>query len=318
MNHEYQKVVVLYANGFGDAIMSLPTLRALASIFGERMTLVCRENDGDILFGSLGVPLVFTKFVFGHGRHTFDPEPVLEAIPQCDLLICLSPWNPGDDIQTLFDHWEAHTIGFFDGFGSRVSFTSKKHAALRTFNFASHLDSSLRFEDFNQPPLLKRSVRQTADRVIKILPNNAKILCVHPETAAEKMWSKDKFQEVIDRFLEKHEDYVVATVPSKSMGFDSGPYKDRIFSCTLPLAIVYALISKCHLFLGIDSCMMHAADFFRVPTVGLFGPTDPNEFGCLITNYRHVTGKTMDQIEVDQVLGALESLCEAEVPLVST
>jgi heptosyltransferase-1 len=40
-----------------------------------------------------------------------------------------------------------------------------------------------------------------------------------------------------------------------------------------------ALIKRSHLYVGVDSGSMHAAAAFRVPTIALFGPSDPNWIG---------------------------------------
>jgi len=55
--------------------------------------------------------------------------------------------------------------------------------------------------------------------------------------------------------------------------------------------------------------MLHAADLYRVPGVGLFGPTDPREFGFRFNTSVHLTGGPfMEDIPVESVADALDSL----------
>ncbi len=60
--------------------------------------------------------------------------------------------------------------------------------------------------------------------------------------------------------------------------------------------------------MGIDSCMLHAADLARVPGVGLYSPTQPAIWGFRFAPHRHVYGGTMADISVDDVFSAMESL----------
>jgi ADP-heptose:LPS heptosyltransferase len=67
------------------------------------------------------------------------------------------------------------------------------------------------------------------------------------------------------------------------------------------------------LFLGVDSLFLHAADLFRVPSVGLFGPTACEEWGFRVTpTWRHISGHgSMDTIQREAVLDALLSIAGA-------
>jgi ADP-heptose:LPS heptosyltransferase len=69
------------------------------------------------------------------------------------------------------------------------------------------------------------------------------------------------------------------------------------------------LVGEADLFVGVDSCMLHVADLFRVPGVGLFGPTRPRQWGFRFGLHRHVvTEGDMSEIREDEVLGALEAV----------
>jgi hypothetical protein len=53
--------------------------------------------------------------------------------------------------------------------------------------------------------------------------------------------------------------------------------------------------------------MLHAADLFRVPGIGLFGPSDPQEFGFRFTRGLHLRGRgTMERIAVSDVILAFD------------
>jgi ADP-heptose:LPS heptosyltransferase len=60
--------------------------------------------------------------------------------------------------------------------------------------------------------------------------------------------------------------------------------------------------------------MLHLADLYQVPGVGLFGPTDPSEFGFRFARHLHVRAATMNEISVADVGHALEALWNSVFP----
>jgi hypothetical protein len=89
--------------------------------------------------------------------------------------------------------------------------------------------------------------------------------------------------------------------------FDISGLEDRIVSIEkASFGFFLALIADADVFVGVDSVGFHAADFWRVPAVGLFGPTRPEEWGGRFSPlFSHVYGAgRMDDISVDAVLDA--------------
>jgi ADP-heptose:LPS heptosyltransferase len=60
--------------------------------------------------------------------------------------------------------------------------------------------------------------------------------------------------------------------------FPVGEEEGNIAGRTSPAELA-AVLSRCHLLIGIDSGPMHVAAAMGVPVVGLFGPTDPGRTG---------------------------------------
>lgn len=96
---------------------------------------------------------------------------------------------------------------------------------------------------------------------------------------------------------------------------------------TTPLTAA-ACLARCQLFIGNDSGLMHIAATMEIPTIGLFGPSYPEQYGPFgartavvqtplppqalvdsIPNYnRHTTGSLMGSIHPDQVIKAANKL----------
>src|SRR5262249_37867678 len=76
----------------------------------------------------------------------------------------------------------------------------------------------------------------------------------------------------------------------------------------LPLGHALALTATADLFVGVDSCFLHAADLARVPSVGLFFATEPHEFGTQWSHHRHLEVANPATLNAKVVTSALEAL----------
>jgi hypothetical protein len=120
---------------------------------------------------------------------------------------------------------------------------------------------------------------------------------------------------VVERFLGERPEYKVLV--SSLAPFDLGSHDGRVIPVDTHLELTLAMMRHVDLFLGVDSCFLHAADLFRVPGVALFGPTAPSEWGFRLSpSFRHVSAESMDQIRPERVLEALLEVAESAVPRV--
>lgn len=312
---EAQSPVAFHYNGYGDRLLSLPALRALCSLFPGRMKLICAERDRRTFFADL--PLADVVEIrcrkTPHGW-SFDAESVAESVGACDLFISLNPWHSESVGALLSLFGSAESVGFGPAFGRRVAWDARRHAADRAFEVARQFRPSLKIEDFSRPARLPDSEVEVARFIRNKIPGVMRVLALHTYTVAEKMWPADRFVTTLDEFLERHPDYVAFVLDSVRSRLDSGRHGDRVFPipCSeIPLARSFAILNEADLFLGIDSCMLHLADLSRIPGVGLFGPTNPEEYGFRFGPHRHVrSGHSMKDLQPGDVIRALEELVE--------
>ncbi|WP_189636728.1 glycosyltransferase family 9 protein [Rhizobium phaseoli] len=203
----------------------------------------------------------------------------------------------------------AVSVGFFAAFSVHVELDFEKHSAELAYDIPRALGSLDPITHHSGPPALPDWATSIVSSLFMRLPPHVRILAIHPETLEEKMWDLDKFVRVIDEFLDHHSEFFAFVLGVSDLSLDRGRHAARVIPCNgLPFYASAALVAKSDLFLGVDSCMLHVADIFRVPSVGLFGPTNPSEFGFRLTNvHRHVVGNgAMNSIEMSDVLAALE------------
>ena len=298
--------VVFFANGVGDTIMSLPALRALTRIFPDTLTLVCPEYNFRVGLAELPMRRIVMPREFSVPR-------VLDAIGCCDLFISLLPGLTFAH-KVLLEKLKAKTsVGFFPGFTIKLPLETDLHVADLAFKIPQFFDKSLMIGDFSAPPQVSTTSRSKATALRAFLPSGSQLLTVHADTCPNKMWPAERFIAVLDLFLDHHPDFFVFVIGWKTECFEGGSNADRIIPCCdLPLGMTFGLLAEADLFLGVDSSMLHVADFFGIPGVGLFGPTDSRRFGFRFSPHRHVSaGNSMNAIEVAAVLEALESVWSA-------
>jgi ADP-heptose:LPS heptosyltransferase len=318
---------VCFVLKIGDAVLTLPTLRALGEMFSAPLTLICPKVAFDLCFREVsprfidttGLPLVGTPPMLGRpGRPPLDYEVLASEIGPVDVFIDTLQWNSLADIimRPLLQRLAPTTsIGFPLDIYDIVVPKEDCHSADLTFKLARLFDPSLRIESYAHPLPLRPHVHQEARSIRAALPAGAKVVVVHADTdSAEKRWPVTRFIDLLDQFLSRHRDFVAWVVGMGHEELNVGSERARVIPyLRLPLDLAMGLVANADLFVGVDSSMLHAADLARVPGVGLFGPTRPAQWGFRFAPHRHVDRSTMADITVEDVLSAMEDLVEEHV-----
>jgi len=84
----------------------------------------------------------------------------------------------------------------------------------------------------------------------------------------------------------------------------------RIFDFTrIPFEISIGLLSHCHAFVGIDSCLLHVADLLNLIGIGLFFYTEPTIYGFkYVVRYKNIISTKDSYIDPTQVIEELKKL----------
>ncbi|HVG38599.1 MAG TPA: glycosyltransferase family 9 protein [Pyrinomonadaceae bacterium] len=309
---EAEYPAVFFINGYGDHLLALPALRALAALFPGRLALICARGARSEFFRDLDLRAVIEiEIRWTKSGRVFDAGATARRVKSCDLLLSLNPWHTRPVDRLLRSLSPAHSIGFFPSFEITLPLNFAKHSADLSFDVPRYLCRSARIDDFAGPPAFAGRFQTRARNLRALVPDSQKVLAVHADTKREKMWPVRRLVKVLNLFLDRHPQYVVMDIGLKDLRLDRGVHRGRIIPCChLPLPLSMSLVAEANLFLGVDSCMLHAADLFRIPGVGLFGPTNVEEWGFRFGGpHRHVSGNgSMNSITETQVLEALESL----------
>lgn len=313
--------IVIFGNAIGDHLLVLPAIRALGEIFAGRLSLICHPLAKQSFFNDIafrGVYEVNMSLIpsVGEDRYvqyfrTFDSAHLIEAIQNCDLLISLNTCWHSKAIKVLLEGLApANSIGFYSAFQVTLTLDSDKHAVDTAFEVPKYLDHGLTPEQFSTPPSLPLSAIQKARAFKHSLSSGVKVLAVHADTKKDKTWPRAKWVKLLDLFLDRHQEYIAVIVGQHDYQLATGKHHKRVLPCYgLPLSLSMALVSEADMFVGVDSCMLHVADFFRAPGVGLFSPTHFTRWGFRFGPHRHIYSKeSMSAIDDVEVMDAIESL----------
>jgi len=313
---------VCFVANIGDAVLTMPTLRALGEMFTAPITFICPKVVFDLCFREVsdlhvdttGLPLTGPHPLPGSSLRAVDHDTLAAEIGAVDVFIDTLTWNSLSStvIRPLVQRLAPTTsIGFPTDLGYDFVVTKEEcHWADLMFKLARLFDPSLRIETYAQPVPIPPPVQQQARSIRAAVPAGAKVLVMHADTNwAEKRWPATRFIDLLDRFLSRHRDFVAWIVGMGHEELNVGRERDRVFPYLgLPLDLAMGLVANADLFVGIDSAMLHAADLARVPGVGLFGPTRAATWGFRFGPHRHVDMGTMADIAVDEVLSEMEDL----------
>jgi len=152
-------------------------------------------------------------------------------------------------------------------------------ASLLTGTVRSELPDELRFE---VPPQAMAAAETFLAQ--QHVDSEANLVGIHPgcnslKNQHRRCWPPEHFARLIENLRRKDPSFRFVLFE----GPQDGVFADKIRALVpgtisaklLPMSLVGALIRKCRIFLSNDSGLMHVAAACKVPTVVLFGPTNP-------------------------------------------
>jgi ADP-heptose:LPS heptosyltransferase len=141
-----------------------------------------------------------------------------------------------------------------------------------------------------------------------------RLVAVHPGSGAlEKCWPIFRFAEVIKRLWKQNHPVLLLSGPAdtervndllKHLSFSPTSEMFKMLTCA-PLLQVAQHLQQCKCYLGNDSGITHLAAMLGVPTVAIFGPTDPKIWRPVGPFVKVIQGCSLEDITVDEVIGAI-------------
>jgi ADP-heptose:LPS heptosyltransferase len=277
------RILVIHPGSLGDVVLSLPALRALKQAY---------PMAGLDLIGNPSI-LELLK-----GRYYADR---VISIDRADVTSCLTGLGnfSGPLVDTLREYslivnWLGDKEGDFSRYVRRIGVQeivasrpiSQKTTHQHRINIFLESLSALQIPTPFSLPLVfpspkdKKQGQEALRRAIK----THSVLAIHPGSGGRyKCWDITRFIEVSRQAQERldlqpffilgpAEEELVPKLKN-SLGHDVAILD------SVPLPVLAGAMAECCIFLGNDSGVTHLAAALGIPTVAIFGPTDPHLWG---------------------------------------
>jgi len=290
------KLGVILPNWIGDAAMATPSLRALAEHFGTSATIVgiMRPYVAKVLEGTpwLQEQIFYDPTSNDRNQNSWS---LIRRLRQMKL----------DTMVLLPNSLRTGAIAWLSGAGERIGYARNGRGALlttalkplrtgRAYTPVSAVDYYLKLTRGLGCRPVARTLElsttdeneQAADRVWKKLdlPNSAKVVAICPAGAfgAAKHWPAEHFAELGRRIAEAEDCHVVVmcgpaerNMANQITSLAADPRVVSLARQSLSIGLTKAFVRRARLVITTDSGPRHLAAGFQIPTVALFGSTDP-------------------------------------------
>ena len=289
------QILVIHQGAIGDFVLSLPALQTIKNAFPG-----CSLE----MLGYPGIlSLVGSNFA--------------DTIRSVD-------WAPASTLYGDYENVSAHIRQYLSGFERLFFFSASTRSACisnvqRCHPYAIHIRSfpdteqhvvdyqlaqlaALGFATAEPVPQLCAGCddQRRADDFLRCTdfdPTVAPLIAVHPGSGGrQKCWPAASFLAVMQGLhAQRHASFLIIAGPADE--HTAGELQAVVHNLphhvlrTLDLPLVAALISRSALFIGNDSGITHMAAALGIPTVAVFGPTDPAVWGprgqsvCIVREY---------------------------------
>jgi heptosyltransferase-2 len=289
------KILVRATNWVGDAIMSIPALRAIRSRWpNAEIVILARPWVAELYRGQDYADRILIDDNKGEHKGFWGRERLARALRR-------EKFDAAVLFQNAFDAawiaWRARIperIGYArDGrswlLTRAISVPSKGEAPdhevydhLELLHRAGWLERLPRIDDVSIA-VPDEDRRKAQERLLAAGVRSNTVRIAFASGAAygsAKCWEPERYAELADRLIAAFDaDVILFGTPQESemAARITGAMRNRI--CNLvgatQIGELPALLSTCRLFIGNDSGAMHVAGAVGIPVIGIFGPTDP-------------------------------------------
>jgi heptosyltransferase III len=335
-----KNILVIRPGAIGDALLTFPLLKVLREQYDStRITLV---SNAQVLPLALAYGVAEQVFDFqdiqwselfsSNGIRT---SSMRNLLAQIDLAICwlrdpdgiiehnlktsgvehliIAPGRPSAGEHLHIVDYLARTIGLLD-----KSPSTSTGARVDGVGFVETLWSPVSegYSRFINKPVTSDDPQWATIKAHDI--TTKRFVAIHPGSGAiEKCWPISRFAEVIKRLWEQNHPVLLLSGPAEAERIDhllqyiSLPPTSEMFKILTyaPLLEVAQHLQQCRCYLGNDSGITHLAAMLGVPTVAIFGLSDPKIWRPLGPFVKVVQEYNLEDVTVDVVMEAIMMPC---------
>ena len=289
------RVAVLRLRSLGDCVLTTPALRLLKATRPDlRLAIVVESRFAEVFHGNPDIDALLPPA----------PTAIIQWRPQLVLnfhggtrsmiLTAVS----GARFRAGFAHHRGAAL-----YNIRIPTAQQIFGFDRKVHTAEHLASAIFYLGAERQPIPRARLFTAASSGC-----SRPTLAIHPFAATpEKTWPAEKFLKIAARFKDLQPVFLAGP------GEDAAPFRAYKTLAGAPLSETKALLANATLFIGNDSGPAHMAAAFGVPSVVLFGLSDPIVWApWRVPSEVITTDGPIDSISVDRVAEAAEALRVAQ------
>lgn len=312
MGSVLRSVFVIHPGGLGDVLLAAPTLQAIRSRYPKHELVLLAGTEVGCLLQACGIVDRILSIEAGHLAALFaGPEqlstPAEEVITRCDLAIGWLCDSDGSLQATLQGKGILRIIVQQPG---RVTACHQSERFLGSVQdlLVDHDDKQLRLilpEPFLHDGLaeLKKAGLEKGTRYVVCHPGSGSLhKCVRPEILLD----------ILAGCGERALVPVIVAGPADEKAVQAlGEEGVKGISIVRPQSLntLAGILARASAYIGHDSGVTHLAALVGVPTVAMFGPTDPRRWAPRGPHVSVVTGATCSCTGWDMVRTCIEKPC---------
>jgi heptosyltransferase-2 len=289
------KILVRATNWVGDAVMSIPALRAIRSRWpGAEIVILARPWVADLYRGQGYADRIVVYENKGKHKGFWGRERLARALRRDKF-----------DVAVLFQNaFDAAWIAWRARIPERIGYARDGRSWLLTRAIPLPAKGETPdHEVYDYLELLRRAgwlerLPRVDEITIAVDEGDRQKALQHLSAAgvrqnalriafasgaaygSAKCWEPERYAELADRLVTALDaDVILFGAPQESgmAARIAGAMRHRAFNLVgaTPIGELPALLSTCRLFIGNDSGAMHVAGAVGLPVIGIFGPTDP-------------------------------------------
>ncbi|MFQ5620556.1 MAG: glycosyltransferase family 9 protein [Candidatus Nanoarchaeia archaeon] len=274
------RILVVRLWGMGDAIVSLPVLKALQDKYpNAKIDVLCRRRNKSVF---LNQDFVRKILEFEYAQYV----PLLLMFGRYDLVVDLEQYL---NVSALLSWWLGRKrMGFSHGVRSlcyheTYDYSRSQHM-LKNYLGIVGLVGATYDKDHLLPLKVGKDAKDFVDKYMaswNLTDEDLKIgvqVCV-AESGKTRLWTNEKFAKLCDKLVKKHRAKII---------FVGGPVaveaNDKVIQlmeqkayncCAMSKRQAFEFFRRLNMVISLDTGPMHLGAAQGVPTVGIFGPNTP-------------------------------------------
>jgi lipopolysaccharide heptosyltransferase II len=299
------KILLWMPNWIGDVVLALPAVQALFDRYPEaKISIAVRAPSQRLLEGHAAIDTIY-EIPSGDNIRFWDQTQFSRSLSKNNFDLGVAFPNSFKSAFLLRLTGAKYRLGYNteirDVFLTHSVEKDKVAIELHRVDYFLNILSPLKLKKMKTRfmPTVKIDSRIKAKEVLADLSvrSGEFLVAIHPGgSKLPRRWHEERFGVLCQKLLKEY-DAKVILLGDKS---ESDTLKSIVGSCpadkvlcltSLSLPETAAVISKCNVFIGNDSGMMHLAAMMNTPLVGIFGPGSPQTTGPFMDsdNYEIVT-----------------------------